>query len=242
MSADLRPAYYALPAGSWRDHVSLLHTPYTVWHLSYVVLGAATAPTLHLDRLAWVALAFFLAVGLGAHALDEFRGRALRTHLSDGRLLTIATCSLAGALSIGIYASMIISYWTLLFVAFGVFIVLAYNLELWRGRFHSDVWFGLAWGAFPAVAGYWASAEQLRAEAFVVAGACFVLSLVQRALSKQARELRRSARAASGRVEFRDGRVEAITIPYLLAVPETALRLLGLSVALLALGRLVARL
>ena len=199
MSTDLRPAYYALPEGSWRDHVTLFHIPYTVWHLSYVVLGAATAPALHLDRLAWVALAFFLAVGLGAHALDEFRGRALRTNLSDGWLLTIATCSLAGALSIGIFASMTISYWTLLFVAFGVLIVPAYNLELWRGRFHSGHVVRPRMGPrFPALAGYWATAEQLRAEAFVVAGACFVLSLVQRALSRQARELRRSARIASG--------------------------------------------
>ena len=242
MSADLKPAYYALPAGSWRDHVTLLHIPYTVWHLSYVVLGAATAPTLQLDRLAWVALAFFLAVGLGAHALDEFRGRVLRTAVPDGTLLAIAICSLGGALAIGIFASMTITLWTLPLVAFGVFIVPAYNLELWSGRFHSDLWFGLAWGAFPALAGYWANVEQLRAEAFAVAGACLILSLAQRTLSRQARELRRKARMASGRVEFRDGRVDAITIPYLLAVPETALRLLGLSVALLALGLLVARL
>ena len=41
-----RPAFYALPSGGWRDLVTILHPPYTLWHLSYVALGAAAAPTL----------------------------------------------------------------------------------------------------------------------------------------------------------------------------------------------------
>ncbi len=242
VKTSLRPAYYALPSGAWRDYLTLLHFPYTVWHLSYVVLGAATAPTLHLDRVAVSALAFALAVGLGAHALDEYHGRPLRTSIPDGRLLVIAALSVGGALIIGAYASLAISLWAVPFVLFGGFIIPAYNLELFRGRFHSDLWFGLAWGAFPALVGYWANAERLGIEAFLVAAACFTLSLAQRKLSGQARGLRRNAQAASGHIEFQDGRVEEITIPYLLAVPESALRLLGLSVPLLALGWLVARL
>ncbi len=73
MRSHLRPAFYALPPGAWRDYVTLLHLPFTVWHLSYVVLGAAAAPVLHLDRLAWLLLAFFLGVGLAAHALRTSR-------------------------------------------------------------------------------------------------------------------------------------------------------------------------
>ena len=242
MKTSLRPAYYAQPSGAWQDYVTLLHFPYTVWHLSYVVLGAATAPTLHLDRVAVSALAFALAVGLGAHALDEFHGRPLRTSIPDGRLLAMAALSVGGALIIGVYASLAISLWAVPFVLFGGFIVPAYNLELFRGRFHSNLWFGLAWGAFPALVGYWANAERLGIEAFLVAAACFTLSLAQRKLSGQTRGLRRNAQVASGHIEFQDGRVEEITIPYLLAVPESALRLLGLSVPLLALGWLMARL
>ena len=242
MRTDLRPAYYALPAGGWRDYVTLLHLPFTVWHLSYLVLGAAAAPVLHLDRVAGLMLAFFLAVGLSAHALDEYKSRPLRTNLSDGQLLAIAFCSLAGALFIGAVASLTISLWAVPFVLFGILIVLAYNLEIAGGMFHSDLWFGIAWGAFPALVGYWANAERLDAQAFVVAAACFALSLAQRTLSKRVRGLRRSARMASGRIEYHDGRVENISIPYLLAVPETALRLVGLSVALLATGWLIARL
>ena len=76
---DGRPAFYALRRGGWRDWVTLLHPPYTLWHLSYVAVGAALAPHFHLDRLLWALVAFFLAMGVAAHALDELNGRPLRT-------------------------------------------------------------------------------------------------------------------------------------------------------------------
>ena len=138
MKASPGAAFYALTPGAWRDYVTLLHAPYTLWHVSYVVLGAAAAPSMHHGRLAGVLLAFFLAVGLSAHALDEYQGRPLSTRISDGRLLAIATSSLAGALAIGLFASLTISFWALPFVIFGGFIVLAYNLELFQAWFLDD--------------------------------------------------------------------------------------------------------
>ena len=242
MKTEVRPAFYALPPGAWRDYVTLLHLPFTIWHLSYVVLGAVAAPVLHLDRLAWLSLAFFLGVGLAAHALDEFHDRPLRSNLPRGRLLGIAAVSLTGALFIGVYASLTISLWAIPFVVSGGLIVLAYNLEWYGGRFHSDVWFGLAWGAFPALASYWANAERLDVQAFLISAACLALSLAQRVLSRRAKQLRRKVRAVSGRIEFENGSTQDISASYLLAPPETALKLMGLAVALLALGLLVARL
>ena len=242
MKVEFRPAFYALPPGALRDYVTLLHLPYTVWHLSYVVLGAAAAPVFHLERVAWSSLAFFLGVGLAAHALDEYHDRPLQSNISNGKLLGIAGVSLVGALLIGVYASLTIGLWMVPFVLFGGLIVLAYNLEWAGGRFHSDFWFGLAWGAFPALAGYWANAERLDVQAFLISGACFALSLAQRALSTRVRSMRRNVRTVSGRIEFNDGRTEEISASYLLAAPETALKLTGIAVALFALGLLVARL
>src|SRR5436190_21781735 len=89
-----RPAFYALRAGGWRNLVTLLHPPYTAWHLSYVALGAAAAPTIHADRLLAALGAFFLAVGVSAHALDELNGRPLRTRLSDRTLIVLAVAGL----------------------------------------------------------------------------------------------------------------------------------------------------
>src|SRR5450759_2534553 len=42
--ASLAPAFYAARGGGWRDYWTLLHPPYTAWHLSYVLLGAALSP------------------------------------------------------------------------------------------------------------------------------------------------------------------------------------------------------
>src|SRR3954449_665865 len=191
-----RPAFYALSPGGWRDVVTVLHPPYTAWHLSYVALGAAAAPQLHPVRL-WAALgAFFLAVGVAAHALDERQGHPLRTGLSDRTLALGAGVALAGAVGIGIVGLFVVS-WTLLpFIAAGAFAVLAYNLELFGGRFHTDFWFAASWGAFPALTGFWSNALGIHSASEAIAcigvtAGCFGLSLAQRRLSTPARELRR---------------------------------------------------
>src|SRR4051812_27296567 len=128
-----RPAFYALRPGGWRDLLTLLHPPYTAWHLSYVALGAAAAPHLHGDRLAAPLLAFFLGVGICAHALDELRGHPLGTRLSDGTLIGLATAGLVGAVAVGGYGAATVSAGLIPFVAVGAAIVLAYNLELFGG-------------------------------------------------------------------------------------------------------------
>ncbi|HKN95321.1 MAG TPA: hypothetical protein VJU60_13380, partial [Thermoleophilaceae bacterium] len=102
-------------------------------------------------RLVAALAAFFLGVGVCAHALDELHGRPLRTQLSDLTLIVLAVVSLAGAVAIGVVGVVTVAPSIAVFVAAGAFIVVAYNLELFGGRFHSDVWFALAWGAFPAI-------------------------------------------------------------------------------------------
>ncbi len=151
---EARPAFYALAPGSWRDYVTLLHPPYTLWHLSYVAIGAGLAPVMAWGRLGATIGAFFLAVGLGAHALDELNGRPLATRIPPAVLIGIAAVSILGAVGIGIAGAVTFDLWLLVFVAFGVFIVVAYNLELFGGFFHNAAVFALAWGAFPLLTGY----------------------------------------------------------------------------------------
>ena len=170
-----RPAFYALRRGGWRDFVTILHPPYTAWHLSYVALGAAAAPTLHADRLGAALAAFFLAVGVGAHALDELAGRPLQTALTQRMLLALAVAGLGGAVAIGVTAIATVSPLLGPFVAAGAFLVLAYNLELAGGRFHTDTWFALAWGGFPAFTGYFVNALEIR-PAGVLSRRCATLS------------------------------------------------------------------
>jgi hypothetical protein len=220
---DIRPAFYALARGGWRDYVTLLHPPYTLWHLSYVAVGAGLAPTLSWTRLAAALVAFALAMGIGAHALDELNGRPLGTAIPDATLWTLAAASVAAAVAIGVYASVEWTGWLLPFVVAGAFVVAAYNLELFGGAFHTDLWFGLAWGALPLLAAYVVETGTLRAEALVAAGWATLLSLAQRALSRPVRDARR-----------RQARVEAGL--------ETALGLLTAATVALAVALLVRRL
>jgi hypothetical protein len=242
VSVGRRPAFYALQAGGWRDYVTLLHPPYTLWHLSYVVIGAALAPDLPVERLLWGLAAFFLALGIGAHALDELNGRPLKTTIPDRTLVALAVVSIGCAAAMGLVAAFA---WTLLllpFVAFGTFIVVAYNLELFDGRFHSDLWFALAWGAFPVLTAYVGAAGTVRPEALLAAAAAGFLSLAQRQLSTHVRTIRRRTEHVSGSITFTDGREEPITRESLIHAPEAALQALGWAVIAFALALLVFRL
>jgi hypothetical protein len=232
---EARPAFYALAEGGWRDYVTVAHVPYTAWHLSYVAIGAALTPEFALDRLLPTLAAFFLAVGIGAHALDELTGRPLRTRIPNSVLAGLAIVSIAGAVAIGIVGAVTVDAWIGAFVVVGAFIVVAYNLESFGGRFHGDTWFALSWGAFPLLTGFFACAGTLDGAAALGAGAAFALSLAQRRLSTRVRDLRRQVVRVSGELERLDGSREELTPAFLIAAEEAALRaLVGATVALAA--------
>jgi hypothetical protein len=237
-----RPAFYALRPGGWRDLVTLLHPPYTAWHLSYVALGAAAAPKLHAGRLGAALGAFFLAVGISAHALDELNGRPLRTKLGRGTLIALALFGLAGAVAIGALGIAIVSPLLIPLVLVGAVLVPAYNLELAGGRVHNDVWFALAWGAFPAFTGYFVNSLAIEPEGILVAAACFLLSTAQRRLSTPARELRRRTTVVTGEQRLTDGTVSELNIQRLSDPLEGALSALWLALVLLAAGLVAVRL
>ncbi|HEX6683688.1 MAG TPA: hypothetical protein VF062_12875 [Candidatus Limnocylindrales bacterium] len=234
LSTPARPAWYALQRGGWRDYVTLLHLPYTAWHLSYVVIGGCLAPAVAWDRLAAVVVAFALAVGVGAHALDELNGRPLRTGIPDRVLIALAGVSLAGACAIGVAGAVLFEGWLALLIPLGVLLVLGYNLELAGGRLHSDLWFGLAWGAFPVINGYAAVAGEVAPVAVFAAAFAVLLSLAQRALSTHVRLLRRRVVAVRGELEFADGSKEPLGLGRLAGAAETALRLLTITTVVLA--------
>jgi hypothetical protein len=243
------PSFYARRGGRVGDWWTLLHPPYTLWHLGYVVLGAAMAPAVDGVALAASVLAFFLAVGVAAHALDELHGRPLRTSIGDGVLRTVATIALLGACALGVVGAFFHgspSWALMLAVPVGGFLVVGYNLELYGGRLHTDRVFALAWGGFPVVVGFVAQAPPLTwgsAAAVAAATAAGVgTSSAQRVLSTQARDLRRRTVEVSGSVLRVDGSVQRLDREGLLAPLEGALRALSWAVPLVATAALLARL
>ena len=237
-----RPAYYAAGPGRWRDWWTLLHPPYTAWHLSYVVIGAALAPRVQASRLIATVLAFFLAVGLAAHALDELRGRPLRTRIPSSALVAVVVGGLAGALALGVAGVYRVGWILIPFMVAGPVLVIAYNAELFGGVMHTDFGFAAGWGAFPVLTGYVAQAGSLAVAPILAAGGAFALSAAQRGLSTPARNIRRRAVRIEGSITFGDGRIVPITADELLRPLELALRATSWAIVLLAAGMAVARL
>jgi hypothetical protein len=240
--ARLRPAYYAARPGFWRDWWTLLHLPYTAWNLAYVVIGASLAPRVELHRLLPTLLAFFLAVGLAAHALDELNGRPLRTRIPSVALVAVAVVGLAGSMALGI-AGIVQVGWSLIpFLCAGPLVVVAYNLELFGGALHNDLTFAVAWGAFPVLTAYVAQTGHLSPAPVIAAVAAIALSLAQRRLSTPARLLRRRASEVEGLLTLADGGTVPLRHEVLLAPLEQALRAMSWAVVLLAASIAVARL
>jgi hypothetical protein len=120
------------------------------------------------------------------------KGRPLRTRIPDRVLVFLAALSIAGACAIGVHVAIGSTLWLLVFIVFGAAIVVAYNLELFGGTVHTPFWFAFAWGAFPALTAYFASARTIRGEAVLVAAFAFLTSLVQQRLSVDVRFARRT--------------------------------------------------
>ncbi|HTC72305.1 MAG TPA: hypothetical protein VK655_05415 [Solirubrobacteraceae bacterium] len=237
-----RPAFYALGGGRVGDALTLLHPPYTAWHLSYFALGAAAAPRLHVDRLLWGLAAFALAVGVAAHALDELHDRPLGTRISARALVVCGVLGLLGALAIGVAGVLTVTVWLAPFVLAGAAFLPAYNLEWWGGRFHSDLWFALGWGAFPALTGYFINAEKLAPAGLLIAAGCMGMSVAQRRLSSAARELRRRTLAVDGTRTLSDGSTEQLSLSGLLRPLDGALAAMSLAIVLTACALVIARL
>jgi hypothetical protein len=242
------PAFYARRGGRGADWWTLLHPPYTVWHLSYVVLGAAMAPTIDWTALAATVLAFFLAVGVAAHALDELQGRPLGTRITDGTLRLVAAAAIVAACALGVAGVFFhgsVDWWLLAAVPVGTVLLVGYNLELVGGRLHTDAVFAWGWGGFPVAVGFVAQSPAVGWSTVTAAGVATLAgvgsSYAQRRLSTPARDLRRRTSEVSGTLRRLDGTVEPLDRAALLAPLEHALRMLSWVVPAFAAAALLAR-
>jgi hypothetical protein len=221
--------------------INLLYLPYTGMVLSYVVIGAMTAPVLYIDRLGAALLAYFLGLGVGAHFLNEADGRHAQTGLSPRALWAIGLAALAGATGIGLYYALSVTLWLLPLIAAQVFFVLAYNVTRIGGtRFRGDAWFAVSWAALPFVTSHYLQTQTLTWGTGLLALALALTAAIQAGLSRWLKSWRRGPPLA-GLVL----RATPVPIPYttgeLIERPERALRLVALLVVVLALAFVVAR-
>jgi len=227
-----QPAYYARSGSPGRDMLTLLHPPYTMWHLSYVAMGSAIAPRLDWVHLAGTVLAFLFGMGVGAHALDELHDRPLQTTLSRGTLLTLAVGGVSAGAGLAVAGALVISPWVGVWGTVGVLLAIGYPLEV-PGWLHTDLGFGLSWGGFPVLVGYWAQTQELTAPALALAAVATLISMTQRFLSTPARFVRRYTDQAGATFDIGTHR-EYWSQDRLLDTWERPLKMLGWAMTLLA--------
>ncbi|MFI5036842.1 MAG: hypothetical protein ACHQFZ_11670 [Acidimicrobiales bacterium] len=224
------PTFYARPAfltrSRSRDWWTILHPPYTMLHLSLVSVGAFLAGPVNAVKWWATMLAFFLAVGVAAHCLDELNGRPLKTTIPAGQLVAGAILGLAGAVGLGVVGLFLVSPWLAVFIAAGVTAAVGYNLELFGGRLHTPAIFVTSWGAFPVLTAYFAQHRTLSLAAVAAAVFAALVVLIQQLLSTPARDLRRRVVAVDGTLRHSDGTAEEITRESLLRPLEGSLKAL----------------
>jgi hypothetical protein len=177
----------------FRTFVGLLFLPYTGMVLSYVVIGSMLAETIHWERVGALVAIYFLALGIGAHALDAIGAEGTKPWgqvFSCMQLWTLAAVSIVGAYAIGIYYMVLYVPLLWLIAIPEGFFVFAYNLEWFKGRFHTDGWFAFSWGSLPVLAGYVMQTNRVSAAALIVAASMGLLSLVEIKASRPYKEMR----------------------------------------------------
>ena len=233
--ADRRTEWFAPSFGPerFRLAVGLLFLPYTGMVLSYTVIGSMLAPAIQWDRVAAIVLIYFLALGIGAHALDAAGSRGAKPWgqvFSRAQLWALAVTSLVAAYAIGIWYMVLYTPLLWLIAIPEGFFVLAYNLEWFGGRFHTDFWFAASWGALPVLAGYILQTNAVSPAVLLVAAAMALLSLVEIKASRPYKELKRAAASGEDVDRAQAERLEAL------------LKSVSLGVILLGIGLLVWRL
>ncbi len=234
-------AFYAREGGAGSDLLTVLHVPYTAWHLSYVVIGAALAPQIDWVRFVGTLVAFFGGTGLAAHALDEWNDRPLDTRLSNRCLFSVTAIGFALAIGAVIVGVILFTPWVIAWAVVGAILATGYALEWFRGTLHSDLGFALLWGGFPVIVGYWVQADTISVAAAGVALVAVILSLVQRSLSTSARFVRRRTNDAHVVLSTDDGESHWNRAE-LLSTWERPLSLMSAAMVILALSLLLLRL
>jgi len=237
-----KPAWYTVAGhGLLSDLVNLIHPPYTLWHLSYVVIGIGLSPIIHPDRSIVVVLAFFLGLGIGAHALDETMGNPLKTRLSRHKLYLIGFSSLAAAVAIGAYYVVTLSLLLLPIIFAEVFFALAYNLEAFNKRFHNVLVFSISWGVLPFLTGYFVNSLSVSFGALLTSIAIGLLTYVQRTLSLQARSVRRTITSPIRALKLENGEEISVTSTDLISPAEKSLKALTLTIFIFAIALICQR-
>jgi hypothetical protein len=193
MQSDRLSEWFVPKFGSrnFRLSMGILFLPYTGMVMSFAVWGSLSVE-FSLDRLVSICLLYFLAVGISAHCLDALGSKKKPWgNISRTKLWLVSIISLTLSFSIGLYYAFLDSW--LLFpigIAEGFFL-LAYNLELFRGKFHNNASFIISWGILPVFAGAAIQSNSISVETMIFAAIAGFASYVLITTSRKYKDLKR---------------------------------------------------
>jgi xanthine/uracil permease len=200
--------------------------------ISFAVVGSLLARYLYWDRIVSIAVIYFLGLGIAAHALDAFGSKGDKPWgraFTKGQLLFTAILSLSAAYGIALHYMVLYVPWLAVIAVLEGFFVFAYNLEWFGGRFHKDGWFAFSWGFLPVLAGYMMQTNRVSVEAFPVALAMALFSLIEIKASRPYKELK-------SRSPILNERERQIMVRY-----EIILKSISMGVICLGVGLLILR-
>ncbi len=195
MQNDRTSEWFVPKFGSknFRISVGILFLPYTGMVVSFAAWGSFTTD-FSTYRLAAVCALYFLALGISAHCLDSIGSKSKPWgFLSKRKIVAVASLSLGGAFAIGLHYTFLDSP---LLIPIGIaesFFLFAYNLELFKGRFHNNSTFVLSWGVLPVLAGSVIQSNSISLWTIMLAGVAGALSYLLIVTSRKYKELKRQS-------------------------------------------------
>ena len=169
---------------NFRLSIGILFLPYTGMVVSFAIWGSLSVE-FSLDRLVSIGLLYFFAIGISAHCLDAVGSKKKPWgDISHSKLWSTAIIFLIISFSIGLYYAFLDSW---LLIPIGIaegFFLFAYNLELFRGKFHNNLSFVISWGILPVFAGAVIQSNSITVETIIfstIAGfASYILIVTSR--------------------------------------------------------------
>jgi hypothetical protein len=193
MQSDRLSEWFVPKFGSrnFRLSIGILFLPYTGMVISFAIWGSFSVE-FSLDRLISICLLYFFAVGISAHCLDALGSKKKPWgNISCTKLGLVSIISLIMSFSVGLYYAFLDSW---LLFPIGItegFFLLAYNLELFHGKFHNNASFVISWGILPVFAGAAIQSNSISVETIVFSVISGFVSYVLITTSRKYKDLKR---------------------------------------------------
>ncbi len=194
MQTDRLSEWFVPKFGSknFRISVGILFLPYTSIVTSFAAWGSLSGD-FEIDRLAAICIVYFLSVGVAAHCLDAVGGKTKPWgNLPKRKLWFVAMIALGIAFTLGLYYAFLDSP---LLIPIGIaegFFLFAYNLELFKGKFHNNISTVISWGVLPVFAGSAIQSNSISIEALILSAISAIVTYILIINSRRYKELKRN--------------------------------------------------